>query len=137
MSQQGRLKPTLLPFSSVVVGCSSASAFCATSVSEEAVATAKARGSGIFRTWKWGCDDPQAFFEGKHCRFHTIRSARSDVLQFYIHLGGFVTVLSSARFALPVMKMPRALPARVCSAPVPSVHFRAKFAPLSLAACAS
>eukprot|EP00904_Undaria_pinnatifida_P003031 jgi/Undpi1/12729/HiC_scaffold_6.g02397.m1 len=43
--------------------CASNSAFCATSVSAESVAKAQAGGSGIFGTWKWGCDDPQAFFE--------------------------------------------------------------------------
>ncbi|CAM9924787.1 unnamed protein product, partial [Laminaria digitata] len=47
------------------------SAFCATCVSEVAVATAKAGGAGIFGTWKWGCDDPQAFFEGRHKLYNT------------------------------------------------------------------
>ena len=59
----------------------STGAFCATTVPEAAVEKAKAEGSGIFGTWKWGCDDPQAFFEGKHCSCHDYSRRKDIVLQ--------------------------------------------------------
>ena len=65
----------------LVVDCSSASAFCATSVSAESVAKAQAGGSGIFGTWKWGCDDPQAFFEGEYAILNLTTAKHRDLFR--------------------------------------------------------
>lgn len=40
------------------------SAFLATCVSAESVVRAQASENALMATWKWGSDDPQAFFEG-------------------------------------------------------------------------
>ncbi|CAM9982501.1 unnamed protein product [Pylaiella littoralis] len=45
--------------------CSPGSAFLATTVSAESVVRAKASENPLMGTWKWGSDDPQAFFEAK------------------------------------------------------------------------
>ena len=60
----------------VAVSCS---AFLATTVSAESVVLAQARETPLFGTWKWGSDDPQAFFEGE---FSCIVSPRGVVLVF-------------------------------------------------------
>ena len=47
---------------------SARSAFCATCVSAESVARAKESEGHLMSTWKWGSDDPKAFFGGEWCQ---------------------------------------------------------------------
>lgn len=48
------------------------SALCATCVSMESVARKKESKSQIMNAWKWGCDNPQAFFESEWCWYNCV-----------------------------------------------------------------